>query len=152
MASLALSLRHPIRFCVSLLRSDSRVPPPPANQSSLVVANFATMVAARAAANVPGSVPALRGLVLLENDPPAWPQRNCPAVFPPAVPPLPTPALLVGGALVSPKTDEVGGFFAAAEHARHADGHRPLPKDPKRCAALVEQIIAFLYRSVRDGL
>jgi hypothetical protein len=108
------------------------------------------MIAARAAANVPGSVPVFRGLVLLENDPPAWPQRNCPAVFPPAVPPLPTPALLIGGALVSPKTDEVGSFFAAVEHARHCDGHRPLPKDPTRCAALVEQTIAFLRRCATD--
>jgi hypothetical protein len=84
--------------------------------------------------------------VLLENDPPAWPTRNVPTLFPPAVPPLATPAFLVGGSLNSPKTDEVGTFFRVTQHARHADGHRPLPKEPTAQMALGERVRGFVLR------
>ena len=110
----------------------------------LRAANLATILAARREGRQ--DLPAFRALVLLENDPPAWPKRNCPSIFPPVVPPLQPPALLVGGSATSPKTDEVGRLFAYAVHVRHQDGHRPLPKDPSACSALTERIVTFLRR------
>jgi len=109
-------------------------------------ANFSSILAARACAGLACAAPPFRALVLLENDPPAWPSRNFPTVFPPAAPLLPTPALLVGGTSMSAKTDEVGGFFANASHERHTGGHRPLPKDPKECATLVHSIQTFVHK------
>lgn len=106
-------------------------------------ANLATILSARACRGCDGSPPPFRALVLLENDPPAWPLRNAPSLLR-AEEPLPTPALLVGGSADSPKTEAVGRLYANPAHARHADGHRPLPKDPERCAAFVEEVGAFL--------
>jgi len=103
-------------------------------------ANMSTMLSARSAHRKEGAAPAFRALVLLENDPPAWP-KQMPEVFATA---LPTPALLVGGQVDSPKTDAVGRFYASAEHARHADGHRPLPKDPAAREELVQRICSFI--------
>ena len=106
-------------------------------------ANIATVLSARACHGCEGAPPPLRALLLLENDPPAWPARNVPTLLRAEVP-LPIPALLVGGSEISPKTDEVGRLFAAPLHARHADGHRPLPKDPDSREAVVNQAVDFL--------
>lgn len=103
-------------------------------------ANLSTMLSARSVHRKEGAAPAFRALVLLENDPPAWP-KQMPEVFAVA---LPTAALLVGGQALSPKTDEVGRLYARPEHARHADGHRPLPKDPAARAELVQRICSFI--------
>ena len=110
-------------------------------------ANMATILASRAARGEAGAPPPFRGLVLLENDPPGWPAQ-LPALFSSKVP---LPALLVGGALESPKTDAVGELFAEPEHTRHAEGHRPLPKDAEACAEIVGQIQAFISRVTSDS-
>lgn len=103
-------------------------------------ANFSTILSARAWHQVEGASPPFRALILLENDPPAWPAQM-PELF---ASPLAVPALLVGGQLDSPKTQAVGRLYANAEFAYHNDGHRPLPKDPTACKALVERIRDFL--------
>ena len=110
-------------------------------------ANFSTILSARAEHHVGGAPPPFRALVLLENDPPAWPAQM-PELF---AAPLAVPALLVGGQRDAPKTEAVGRLYAHAEYAYHDEGHRPLPKDPAACMALVERIRDFIAKEANLG-
>mmetsp|Transcript_103947 Transcript_103947/g.324023 ORF Transcript_103947/g.324023 Transcript_103947/m.324023 type:complete len:263 (-) Transcript_103947:329-1117(-) len=105
-------------------------------------ANFSTMLCARAARGDSGAPPPLRCAVLLENDRPGWPEQR-PELF---AAPLPVPVLVVAGQTESEAADMVSPLFTLASRASHADGHRPLPKDPKKAAEIVERVRAFLLQ------
>lgn len=105
-------------------------------------ANMSTLVAARAEKTSEGAAPPFKCLVLLENARPGWPEQK-PDLF---AAPLSTPALVVGGQPDSEAAAAVARLFAAPAMFHHADGHRPLPKQPEVREQMVEQIRSFIFQ------
>jgi dienelactone hydrolase len=114
-------------------------------------ANLAAIAAARSAHGVPGSLPALRGLVLLEADQPLT-RPGWAAAFPQLFRTKLLLPVLVAGASdeAFPRAgaaDAVSALFASPRDCRYVGGHVPLPAASAAREQLVEDIAEFVCTS-----
>ena len=108
-------------------------------------ANFASMLAARAAAGVGPLATSLRCVVLLAPARPGWPHQDAwKRLF---AAPLPVPALVVRGASDTVSAEgpvELVAHFRGARLVEHKEGHRPLPADRAAADGLIRDICSFV--------